>query len=181
MILSIDPGSANFAWSLVDHRRIIDNGMTQVRASDITAEVITATSSVIFGLVTDAVKRGAKRVIWERYQTRGSASKNNETVNLVIGQLASLALSAGLELLDPVPPPLWKGWWNRLKLGKDPWYAALSEAVPGSQAKTVHMKDAIGIGYWALAQESLVPVPGPGFCLGQNKEWPGARKKKRGA
>lgn len=155
-VLAMDPGSKNFAWAVVSRETgmPLKTGMLPVDLNRIDTIDIQGSVQVLAGMLGDN-RDLCDTVVWERYQTRGKASINNESVNLVIGAMASAAVAMDYRLGSAVMPSYWKGWWHRTMpdAGKDPWLDFFSEAVPGAKAKTVHMKDACGIGYWFVKTE----------------------------
>lgn len=154
MILAFDPGSVNFAWAVMDRDgNVVDSGMLPVRMQNVDPESLLGCAAVLMGFLYEW-KGKVDVIVWERYQTRGAGSKNNETVNLTIGMLVALALQNGMVLGSAVMPATWKNWWARKDGEKGTWYDFFAEAIPGSKAKTVHRKDAAGIGVWFLSSKA---------------------------
>ena len=155
-VLAMDPGSKNFAWAVIDRKTgmPVKTGMLEVDLGKIDVIDLQGSMQVIAGMLGD-LQHECDTVVWERYQTRGKASMNNESVNLVIGGMVSMAMTMGYKLGNAVMPSYWKGWWHRTfkDEGKDPWIPFFTKAVPGPKTKTVHMRDACGIGYWFVKTE----------------------------
>ena len=169
VVLSFDPGSVNFAWTLLSARgRLLASGMLPVEFRQITAESLVESVYIVTAIL-HRWKGIAGRVVWERYQIRGSGSKNNETVNLLLGIASMAAVTYGYTISNPVAPSEWKGYWNRAykkvfghnhpKLS--PWREYFEHFLPGPKSgknDMTHRRDSCGIACHCLETGCARPV-----------------------
>lgn len=164
-LLCNDPGTATWSWVIVTvpEGEIVDSGTMPKLMEGVSADNLQWWIFHCEQYFTDIVaKMGAKgrkqadfHVGFERYQTRGHASVNNEKINLLIGAYLSVAAKYGAAKYHPVMPSSWKTRWNNVgkKAGadKDPWYALVANASP--LLTSVHRKDAYALSLYLLDKE----------------------------
>lgn len=160
-LLALDPGTTNFAWSLIRLTgkavSVLETGMFP---KDVLREVTTDSlddwTVVFFGLLGKLSAR-PDFVVWERYQTRKTGSKNNETINLGLGIVHACCVREGLIVLDPTMPATWKNAWNKAHgtNKQAPWQEIARALCSGKT--TVHQRDSIGLGIHTLSKLASMP------------------------
>ena len=164
-LLCNDPGTATWSWVLVTvpEGKVVDSGTMPKLVEGVSADNLQwwvfhceqFFSEIAGKIVTKGKNQAVFHVGFERYQTRGHASVNNEKINLLIGAYLSVAARYGAAKYHPVMPSSWKTRWNnvgkRVGAEKDPWYALVSSASP--LLTSVHRKDAYALSLYLLDKE----------------------------
>ncbi len=179
-ILSFDPGTKNFAFSVIDFNlktkkvKLVDIGTLTVDESPLTYCV---NFQKTFSKVVKA--HDIDFVVAERFMFRGSSSVHSEKVNFLLGLASSILAKRGLSLFL-VPASLWKRFYTwKGKKGKD------KNIVVGSPYgkhvfDTAHESDAAHLGYWYMirgvfnhltAVKTRLNTPEPVFKCKNCKYW----------
>lgn len=148
-ILTCDPGSVNWAWAVMPgdnpNGNVSESGMLP-RLQEFTAEEITAWNAISYDLMW-GLRGKVEMFFFERYHIRGSGSKNNEVINILIGCMINHALSIGMKLGEFARPTDWK---SALKRAGADWHLLYPDL------PTEHTRDAAGLGLYNV-EKRLYP------------------------
>lgn len=149
-VLAFDPGSTNFAWSVIEvtrpfNARLLATGMLLNTIKEIKNHIDVQISAFEYEVTQLCTEYKVDHLIAERFMYRmGIKGITMELVNIMIGSLQTLwaARLTRPNTLLLVTAAQWKNEWNRLSDLKS-FY---------NEAKcTVHQVDSIGIGLYGAA------------------------------
>lgn len=145
-ILSMDPGTNNYAWSVINVSRpfeveVLASGMIKNTVNSLVGNV--AQNADEFRTEVDALLKefDPDFFIAERYMSRGHGGTTIELVNIMIGIVISM-WTKNADRLKLIPAAQWKNEWNK--------HSNLVEFY-SKVSCTVHQIDAIGIGIYGAA------------------------------
>jgi len=147
ILLSVDPGSKNFAYTLMTPKgNIIYTGMLKTTISDFSnPNIFTKNIKYIIKELQRLIGYGKIKLVFERYIPRFLTKKNtSEITNIQIGMLIS---SYNFISVKPITAATWKNFWNREEL----W--ATNDSVPE------HILDSIFMGYHYLIKINKLTIP----------------------
>lgn len=152
MILAIDPGEINFAYSLLDMNtyELKDTGLVKNTITDLTKGKVQLYLTLYVEEISKILKRTKIKnndfVIIERWIPRQSRKGTMpETINMMIGSLFTMCPCD----FDLVAASTWKNWFNRNYKNKKQTIFDLIQ----NDFLTDHQADSIGIAAWYLEWE----------------------------
>ena len=175
VILAVDPGKADFAWSYVAlDGRVIDTGMLANPIDDMRAMQFLMQFPRYLGEIRSLFKHPGIKVIEltaERLTPRpgmgGGATA--EFVNVALGSLYVISRISGVKHITPVMPQQWKGWLGRLSSGKAKidnaascfGFPQVTKIVRKSDNFPIldHQFDSVGIGLWHVCNRGFKSMP----------------------
>jgi hypothetical protein len=145
-ILALDPGSANFGWSVVQVTgpakfRVIATGMVQNTVRELKTDVMGQVNPFVKELQGYMDEFGVNAVAIERYMTRGIGGTTIESVNFMIGVVMSLCYQRPRKRFLAIPASQWKNEFNR--------HSSLEQLYKDAPTCTPHQLDSVGIGVYA--------------------------------
>lgn len=154
-VLAMDPGIANYAWSVVQTNRsgtvlrVLGSGKVVNTIRDLTYNVSGQTEAFVNEVETLIAHYDVNCIAVERFQSRGFGGTTIELVNNMIGLLMTyVVVRCPVVLTRMITPAQWKNTWNRTG-SLDKFYTQVS--------CSVHQADSIGIGLYCLADWLAVP------------------------
>jgi hypothetical protein len=143
-VLSLDPGTKNFAWSIVEDGEVLETGWVETICS------VSQQDAVLFIARFNALvhAKAADQVVLERFTVRpGRAATPAEAINVMIG-----ALLVGCAVpVDVVQASTWKAWVKRHLHPEGSWWV-------WPDIESQHEADAAGIGVWWSCRDLIFPA-----------------------
>lgn len=146
VVLSLDPGVTNFAWSVLECTRkgrpeLLATGMIQNTVKEFTGDDLRAEAALFESEIRQLVEEfSVTHLIAERFMSRGMKGLTIELVNSMLGILLN-GWSGGPGSFKLITAAQWKNEWNRNSSLTD-FYARC--------ACEVHQVDSIGIGMYGI-------------------------------
>lgn len=146
VILSMDPGKVNFAWSVIEARRpfsvkLLATGMIHNTVKDLTKNLREQVITYSRELQEIIEEYQVNSLIMERFLSRGMGGTTIEVVNLMIGA-ALMTAQRTIKRQKLITAAQWKNAFNRV--------ASLEKFYEGASCN-VHQADSIGIGLYGAA------------------------------
>lgn len=145
-ILAMDPGTSNYAWSVLEVERpfkakLVATGMIQNTLKTLTQNLKESGKAFYDEVQSIKEQFGVDHIILERFQARGMKGTTIELVNVMIGIIMG-TWKKSYRSFKLITAAQWKNEWNRNGDLK-----AFYEKV----SCTVHQADSIGIGLYGAA------------------------------
>lgn len=119
-VLAFDPGTSNFAWSMLDKNRVIACGFIKSTISDLTDISMESQIKVFVKFIRNLIKKfNPQMVVAERFMVRGRwLGASCEKINVMLGVVGYLCVSKGIKY-RLITSALWK---NRVQKDRDKTY-----------------------------------------------------------
>lgn len=151
VILSIDPGKYNFAYSfLKKDGTILKLGMLSHRIDNLkNTRIINKEINGFLKEIKNLIKYNKIYVVFERFVPRGKSYHGNlvEITCLKIGLLLSVFKLYSNCYIIPILASTWKNYYNKNNL----WIT--NDSIPE------HISDAISMGYYFLLKHNKLTIP----------------------
>jgi Holliday junction resolvasome RuvABC endonuclease subunit len=114
IILALDPGVNNFAWSVIKNDRVYRCGFVQDPVKDLTGDSLMAELKIYRKEMLALIKKyKPQALIAERFMVRGRwLGATCEKINIMLGVLADICVAKKIDLYL-ITSALWKNSFNR--------------------------------------------------------------------